>query len=244
MVKPLTLALIVMTQTTFLIKSFVIGLVTSIAGSLMISVIMGSKGTRRLRLPKPLIQIVWTAIITIFVILVLFSVETRWALDIKFGVLVVVISIALVMATTWLAWFLAVKKRIRIDRVFCGGILLLASLGYFVDRALPRYVSVDCPSFVGDTATIRGRVARWGKWDVRVMVRPLKSGVFYIQQIPLPDAGGEWRVECNFGGVPGDRFEVLAIASYGNIPFEEGQTIIPRVPNGIHRSRSCEVEKR
>lgn len=192
--------------------------------------------------PIPAVWIFWTVIVTVSVVFVLYLAETRWALSLLSSFISAIGFLAFAIGCTGLVFLL--MKKTRTEMAICIGILLLALTGYFVDRVLPHYVSISCPSFVGDTAIIRGNTAHWGTWNVRVLLHPLKSEEWWVEQIPVPDESGRWRIECTFGGSSQERFEILAIASHEDIPLERGQTILPnKIPDKVYRSRIYEVEK-
>lgn len=231
-----------MSQSTYLIISIISSCVIPVLNFWIIRSLENRPNNTEPRPRIPAIWMFWTIIVTASVVFVLYLAETRWALSLFSCFIWAIGFLVFAIVVTGLVFLL--MKKVGIEMAICAGILLLALTGYFVDRALPHYVSISCPSFVGDTVIIHGNTAHWAKWNVRVLLHPLKSEEWFVQQIPVPDESGRWRIECIFGGSSQERFEILAIASHEDISLERGQTILPNeIPDRVYRSRICEVEK-
>lgn len=91
---------------------------------------------------------------------------------------------------------------------------------------------------------MKGLVAR-EEWKINLLVHPLKSAEWWVQQVPIPDRTGHWEARAVFGGISGDLFEVLAIAVPQGILYKEGEVIRPdQIPRPVFKSKICLMEKR
>ena len=80
---------------------------------------------------------------------------------------------------------------------------------------------------------------------VYVLIHPLKSNLWWVQNIPVVDADGSFQCYCYFGTRTqgrGEPFEIVAIAANHGKPFKAGQTF-KNIPPAVHRSRLVRVRR-
>jgi hypothetical protein len=97
-------------------------------------------------------------------------------------------------------------------------------------------VSIGSPkpdTDVGLKAVVTGTVTNLGTMKVYVLVHPLTTNLWWVQNPPSPPSRGQWRTLAYFGtssgqGV-GDIFEIVAVATRSTLAA--GQTFAAIPPN-------------
>jgi hypothetical protein len=85
---------------------------------------------------------------------------------------------------------------------------------------------------VGMTYTVKGSVRP--KAEIRVLTRALTSNQYWVEDVPVVDTYGEWRVVCWFGDEDvgmGEHYLILAITPKKNLLLEEVYNSIPEYTN-------------
>jgi hypothetical protein len=114
---------------------------------------------------------------------------------------------------------------------------------HILDGRVPHDIQLDCPSGpVQNDYYVTGRV-RDGIPHLAVLVHPTGLDQWFVQEIPVPAARGDWRVKIILAGSLREQFEVFAIGS-DTQPFQPGD-ILPaaEVATAKYKSRSCIVIK-
>ena len=113
-----------------------------------------------------------------------------------------------------------------------------------VDRVFPRGADLTCPGIAGDDEVVKGLVAG-ERWLINLLVHPLRTPDWWVQQVPISDQRGRWEARAVFGGSSGERFQLLAIAVPEGSLFREGDVIhAEQIPRMAFKSKLCQVEKR
>jgi hypothetical protein len=183
---------------------------------------------------------IWSIVVVLYVVVALFLVEERWLMPVKYRVLVVTMSFLLILLLTYLLRLMRRKPWQELLIIF----VIPAVLIYAVDPLFPRGITIECPPIVTDDATVKGLVSR-ENWKINVLVHPIKTPDWWVQQVPIPDQGRRWEARAVFGGSSGDQFEVLAIAIPEGSLFKEGEVIHPeQIPRSVFRSKICQVQRK
>jgi hypothetical protein len=134
----------------------------------------------------------------------------RWVLGPWQALLVLLFAIASTIGALW------VRESVASSRKFSGAtdiaILGLFVLGFYVlDNWFPHDLALEDPKTVAENQLLRGRVTGHGRL-VYVLLRPLDASGMFVEKAHVPDCHGNWTAIAHFGGGPGTRFYLTAIA--------------------------------
>ncbi len=142
-----------------------------------------------------------------------------WDSDYVLGVLFLSILVAAVI----LARKFVIPIRYSVG-LFLLGVVLALGLWSWLANTPVRPVQVDITNLKpnmpieGYRGVVQGHVGD-PHASVRVLVRPLAIGEIWVQDIPIVDVNGDWRVNAYFGTLNegiGQEYEVIALAVSDN----------------------------
>lgn len=137
------------------------------------------------------------------------------------------------------------KKQI----VFIAACFLILFVGYQCSSdPVEGEINITDPSkeaTVDHEQIVKGKVNN-PRLTVYVLVHPLKTNKWWVQNIPAVDAKGDWQTLCYFGSQTegnGEPFEVIALADHGSGALKTGSTI-EVLPSKLLRSQVVTVKRR
>lgn len=114
-------------------------------------------------------------------------------------------------------------------RVFMIGLIAMAAQQAWA--APPPRIDIQSPKgdqAVGAETMVTGKVSD-PQSRVYVLVRPLRTPYWWVQQIPAPPSSdGRWQALCAFGTQTegeGESYEIIAITSKSRLGLKEGQRL-------------------
>ena len=204
-----------------------LGVLTGVAGSFVYHYLL-PKRIPDIRVGGTVIRSLWSVVFVFYVFVALYLVEQRWLIPVEFRVLVVTVTAVVIVVVTALLRLMGRRPWEELLIVALLPALVIPP----VDRVFPRGVDLTCPGIAGDDEVVKGLVAG-ERWRINLLVHPLRTPDWWVQQVPISDQRGRWEARAVFGGSSGDRFQVLAIAVPEGSLFREGDVIhaeqIPRM---------------
>lgn len=181
----------------------------------------------------------WSVVVVFFLALVLTMGLSRWLVPLWAAYLTAAgaaaVAAGMVFLVSGRSWPAGVKLAVTVA---------VPGLGVLViDPLFPSNVSLRCPEEVRQETVVHGWVDR-SAVSTNVLVHPMRSAEWWVQQIPVPDRSGRWHAKSVFGGQPGDLFEVMAVSVSDGSLYEEGSAIHPsQIPESAYRSDVCLVRR-
>lgn len=213
-----------------------ISILTGVAANWLYDHVLPSRTWPRTRLPLPSL---WGVLVIVYAVGWLYVVERRWLLPLNQRILVVALGLVVIVVVTLVVQLLRRRLWEQLLIVVVAPLLVTAA----ADPWFPHGIRLECSRLVGDEAVFKGQVAN-ANWKINVLVHPLRTPDWWVQQVPLADRHGAWEVRMAFGGESGERFQVLAIAIPEGALYKEGDVVLAeQIPVQALKSSFCEVMK-
>ena len=222
-----------------LLLNIAIGMVTGVAANFVSRSLIPRlmPGDRPEAVPVPAL---WAVVFVGYVFVMLYLVEQRWLMPFELRFVVVTVSAVVIVVLTIGIRLMGRRPWEELLIV----VVLPAVPIVLVDPLFPRGVDLKCPAIVGDDEVVKGLVGG-EQWRINLLVHPLKTPDWWVQQVPISDLQRNWEARAVFGGGSGDRFQLLAIAVPEGLLFREGDVIrAEQIPRTAFKSKLCQVEKR